>query len=83
MPANRPLHIVDVEMTPPAGRERLFAVWSRQPAADLEQLAGLPDAGSPSTPYRATRDMKRVQDSVHRLQPESRHVVVVEVEHVP
>ncbi len=33
-------------------------------------------------PYVVTRDMKRMQDSVRRLQPESRHVGAVEVEHV-
>ena len=43
----RPLHILDVEMTPPAGRERLFAVWSRQPLR-VEQLAGLADQGGAS-----------------------------------
>jgi hypothetical protein len=79
---NRPLHILDVELTPPTGRERLFAVWSRHPLR-LEHLAGLADQGGTSTPYRATRDMKRVQDVVHRLRSEDRHVVVVEVEHVP
>jgi hypothetical protein len=79
---NQPLHILDVELTPPAGRERLFAVWSSQPTP-FEQLAGLAQGGEPATPYRATRDMKRVQDAVCRLQPESRHTVVVEVEHVP
>jgi serine/threonine protein kinase len=78
---NQPLHIRDVEMTPPAGRERLFAVWSREPLR-LDQVAGLVNGGAASTAYRATRDMKRVQDSVRRLQPDSRHVVVVEVEHV-
>jgi serine/threonine protein kinase len=79
--ANRPLHILDVEMTPPVGRERLFAVWSRKPL-HLEQLASLADQGAASKPYRATRDMKRVQNSVHRLKPEDRQVVVIEVDHV-
>ncbi len=78
---NRPLHIVDVEMTPPAGHERLFGVWSRHPLG-LGELAGLVDQGVASTPYRATRDMKRIQNVVHRLQPEDCQIVVVEVEHV-
>jgi hypothetical protein len=79
--AHRPLHILDVEMAPPADRERLFAVWSRQPLR-FEHLAGLADRGAAaSPPYRATRDMKRVQESVHRLRPEDRHAVVVEVDH--
>ncbi len=79
--ANRPLEILNVEMTPPAGRERLVAVWSREPLR-FEQLAGLGAWGPGSSPYRATRDMKRVQESVQQVQPDSRHVVVVEVEHV-
>ena len=78
---NQPLHILDVEMTPPAGPERLFAVWSREPVR-VEQLDSLAEPGKASTPYRATRDMKRLKESVHRLQPESRHAVVVELEHV-
>ena len=78
---NRPLHILDVEMTPPNGRERLFAVWSLDPLR-VDQLAGVANQGGPSKAYRATRDMKRLQDLVHQSQPESRHVVVVEVEHV-
>jgi hypothetical protein len=78
---NRPVHIRDIELTPPTGRERLFAVWSLQPL-HLDQLAGLANPGAVSKPYRATRDMKRVQDMVHRLQQEERQIVVVEVEHV-
>jgi serine/threonine protein kinase len=74
--ANVPLHILDVEMTPPAGRERLFAVWTRQSLVE-------PNTGaSPvSRPYRATRDMKRVQQSVQQLPPEDWHAVVVELNH--
>jgi serine/threonine protein kinase len=79
---NCPLHILDVEMTPPAGRERLFAVWSPDPLR-VDQLAGVASQGGASKAYRATRDMKRLQDLVHQSQPENRHVVVVEVEHVP
>jgi serine/threonine protein kinase len=79
---NRPVHIMDIELTPPTGRERLFAAWSRQPLR-LEQLASLADQGVVSKPYRATRDMKRVQDAVHRLQQQERQIVVIEVEHVP
>jgi serine/threonine protein kinase len=78
---NQPVHILDVEMTAPAGRERLFAVWSRDPLR-REQLHGVSEEGGPSKPYRATRDMKRLHDLVHQSQPEGRHVVVLEVEHV-
>ena len=83
---NRPLHIIDVEMTPPAGRERLFAVWTRQPLPfRLDQLHSLVErknGDSPaSRPYVATRDMKRVQQSVQQLRPEDWHVVVLELDH--
>jgi serine/threonine protein kinase len=84
---NRPVHIVDVEMTPPAGHERLFAVWTRQPLPlRLDQLHSLverKDGDSPaSRPYIATRDMKRVQQSVQQLRPEDWHALVVELDHV-
>ena len=83
---NRPLHIIDIEMTPPAGRERLFAVWTRQPIPlCLDQLHSLVEGkhgNSPaSRPYVATRDMKRVQQSVQQLRPEDWHAVVLELDH--
>jgi hypothetical protein len=82
---NQPLHILDVEMTPPAGRERLFAVWSRQPLPlRLEQLPSLVEGGAlpASRPYRATRDMKRVQQSLEELDHQDRHAVVLELDHI-
>jgi len=84
--AHRPLNIPDVEMTSPAGRERLFAVWSRQPLSlRLDQLHSLVERkkeDSPaSRPYVATRDMKRVQQSVQQLRPEDWHAVVLELDH--
>jgi len=86
VPADRPLHVVDVEMTPPAGRERLFAVWTHQPLplrlGELHRLVRRKDGGSPgSRPYVATRDMKRVQQSVQQLRPEDWHAVVLELDH--
>jgi serine/threonine protein kinase len=84
---NRPLHIVEVEMTPPAGRERLVAVWSREPLRlrldQLRSIMGDSGGSSPaSRPYVATRDMKRVQQSVQQLRLEDRHAVVMELDHV-
>jgi hypothetical protein len=81
--SNRPLHILDVEMTPPAGRERVFAVWSRQPLAmKSESLLRVVEGGDPDAmrPYRATRDMKRVQKSLEELGPMDRYVAVLELE---
>ncbi len=86
---NRPLHIVNVEMTPPAGRERLFAVWTSQPLQlRLDQLHSLVERrgrrkeDSPtSQAYIATRDMKRVHESVQLFRPEDRSVVVLELDH--
>jgi hypothetical protein len=82
--ANRPVHVVDVQLTPPVGRERLFAVWSRTPAPlHLEELRSLAeDEGeSGSRPYHGTRDMLRVKDAVRRLPRADWHAVVLEVEH--
>jgi tRNA A-37 threonylcarbamoyl transferase component Bud32 len=84
LPANRPLRVSDVALTPPAGRERLFAVWTRLPLQlRLEQLLHLAAAepGPVSSGYRATRNMERVQESVRQLQPEDWRVAVLELEH--
>jgi serine/threonine protein kinase len=82
--AHEPLHILDIELTPPAGHERLVAVWSREPLPmRLEELRSLADSVElPATgPYRATRDMVRVQQSLRHLRPEDRHTVVLELDH--
>jgi serine/threonine protein kinase len=82
--AHQPLHVVDVEMEPPTGRERLFALWTRQPLPlSPEQLQDLAAQGAVpgSSPYRATRNMVRVKQSVQRLHPEDWHAVVLEVDH--
>jgi hypothetical protein len=69
-------------MTPPVGRERLFAVWSREPLR-LEQLASVAEQGAVSTPYRATRDMKRVQQLVAQLNRHDWRTAILELEHCP
>jgi hypothetical protein len=85
LPAHRPLPVLDVAVTPPAGRERLFAVWSRVPPPlplhELFRLAGGEGLVSPA--YRATRNLERVQESVQQLRPEDWHAVVLELDHVP
>jgi serine/threonine protein kinase len=82
--AGRAQHVLDVELTPPAGQERLFALWSREPLPlRLEELLSLvrqgevPGAGA----YQATRDMARVNQSLQSLRPEDRCAVVLELDH--
>jgi hypothetical protein len=82
--ANQPLNVLGVEMQPPAGRERLFAVWSRRPLTlPLAQLHGAVTQGEVplSSPYRATRNMVKVKQSVEALAPGEWHAVVLEVDH--
>ncbi len=73
--ARTPLLIADVQMTPPAGKERLFVVWSRSPLAGT-QITGL------IQPEVALRDMRRVQDRLEELRPEDWHAVMLELEHI-
>jgi hypothetical protein len=72
-----------VELTPPTGCERLFAVWTRQPVVldpeQLRQVAG--EASVASTEYRATRDLVRLKRQVGELPPGEWHVAVLEVDH--
>lgn len=81
---NRPLHVVDVEMMPPVGRERVFAVWSKEPLPlRLERLLSITErSGGATRPYQSTRDMKRVQDSMRLLPQEVWHTEVLEINHV-
>jgi len=86
IPANRPLHVVDGGMMPPAGHERLIAVWTRQSLPlGLDQLHSLVEQRGgeypASRPYIATRDMKRVQQSVQQLRLEDWHAVVLGLDH--
>jgi hypothetical protein len=78
--ARNPLHVVELELTPPVGRERLVAVWTRTPLpVRPEDLLSL--AGTEKRAYYASRDIVRVQESVQELRPEDRQVVVLELEH--
>jgi hypothetical protein len=62
--------------------ERLFAVWSREPLS-LDEVHSLVESGGAAAPapYRATRDMVRIQEAVRRLDPEDWCVAVLELEH--
>jgi len=82
--ANQPLHVLDVEMTPPTGRERLFAIWSRRHlSVRPDQLLGMVGSGEAlaSKPYQATRDMVRVRKSMQELDTKGWHVAVLELDH--
>jgi serine/threonine-protein kinase len=77
VPARQALHVT-VELTPPAGPERLFALWTRRPLPlCLEELRSLAETEA----YRATRDMVRVQESLGALPAGDRQAVVLELEH--
>ena len=67
-------HLFDVEMIPPTGRERLYAIWTRQ-AATVPQLSDL------IRPRTMLRDMVRVQDALSRLPGEDWHAVMLELDH--
>jgi serine/threonine protein kinase len=83
--ANRPLPVLDVELTPPAGRERLVALWSRTPLPlspeELRQVADRGELPLPE-PYRATRDMKRLQETVQQLAPDDWCATVLQLDHI-
>jgi hypothetical protein len=84
LPAHQVLPILAVELTPPTGTERLCALWTRRPLPlPLEELRGLVGQGTVpgGGPYRATRDMVRVQQSLQQLPPDDRHAVVLELNH--
>jgi serine/threonine protein kinase len=78
-PANEILHVLGVELTPPAGPERLVALWTSQPfPLRLDELRGLVERPGP---YRATRDMARVARSLENFAPFERQAVVLELDH--
>lgn len=72
--AGETLQVVNVVLTPPAGRERVVAVWSRAPLS----REAMSELGRPGV---ATRDMQRVQSAVDAMRPEDWHAVMVTVEH--
>lgn len=83
--AHEVLPIVDVELLPPTGTERLFALWTRQPFSlqldELRSLFASEAEGEVSRAYRATRDMMRVQQSLGSLPASDRQVIVLELDH--
>jgi serine/threonine protein kinase len=83
--AGRPLQVMNVEVTPPAGSERLFAVWTRELLPlRLDEVHDLVESGSTpaSAAYRATRDMVRIEEAVQQLRPHDWCAAVLKIEHV-
>jgi hypothetical protein len=80
------LEIPDVELTPPDGSERVLALWTGRPL-DLppDELRAVAERGEPlaSGPQRATRDMRRVQESLRRFPAEDWCVAVLNLNHLP
>lgn len=86
--AGRPLLISDVVFEPPAGRERVFAVWSQVPLdlteRTLRSLTVQNESGvTGSRPYRASRDMRKVKDVLAAIEPVNRDVAILELVHSP
>src|SRR5262249_24111265 len=83
VPANQPVVIGEVLAKPPAGSERLFAVWSRGPLllslAEVARQAAGEALVSPA--YRATRDLLLGEQSVPALPAGDWRGAVVELEH--
>jgi serine/threonine-protein kinase len=80
--ADQPIDVLDVAVTPPPGRERLVAAWSRLPLPVSELLRLTGDQGEGvSRPYLATRDLERVDKSMRQLLREDWHAVVLELDH--
>ena len=67
-------HLFDVEMIPPTGRERLYAIWTRH-AASVAQLTDIVRPGA------TLRDMVRVQDALAGVPEEDWGAVMLELEH--
>ena len=59
-------------------------MWTRRPLPlQAAQLQGIADRGEvpASSPYRATRNMVKMKQSVEALWPDEWHAVVLEVDH--
>jgi hypothetical protein len=84
--AGRPVRLLDVVLAPPAGPERVFALWSQGPLVlDVQELGEVARQGRPpvSASYRATRDMKRLQETLRQLGQQQWQVTVLNLNHLP
>lgn len=80
--ANRAVRIDDLLLAPPAGKERMFAVWSSRPLpVSANELRGLTEAEDGSRASRSSRDIVRMRRVVGEMGVTECQVVVLEVEH--
>lgn len=77
----RPIDVPSIEATPPCGRERLVATWSRQPLPFLQVADWARQGAAVSRPYCATRDLERVRNSVRQMERQDWDSVVLELDH--
>lgn len=81
--AGKVVRIDDLVLSPPSGKERLFAVWSHTPLpVSARELAILAKDETDSPASRSCRDIVRVRHATEEAASE-RRVVVLEVEHDP
>lgn len=82
--AGRAVRIDDLVPAPPAGRERMFAVWSSRPlpvsARELRSLAEDRDEEG-TRASRSSRDIERVRRAVEETGQAECRVMVLEMEH--
>jgi serine/threonine protein kinase len=82
--AGQVVRIDDLELQPPAGRERMFAVWSSRPLPlSVSELQSIAEGNEGSKGCRSSRDIVRVHRALEEMGPEGRGVAVLEVEHEP
>ncbi len=82
--ASRSVRIDDLILSPPAGRERMFAVWSSTPLpVSIRELRSIAEGDEGSKASRSSRDIVRVRRAVEETGPAECRVEVLEVEHEP
>jgi hypothetical protein len=78
------VHGDELVLCPPAGRERLFAVWSSKPLpVSARELWSLAEGEQESRASRSCRDIVRVRRAVEAAGQAECRVVVLELKHEP
>jgi serine/threonine protein kinase len=79
--AQQTIRILEMELTPPAGTEKVFALWSRVPLTGspraLLELARSAERASP------VRDLRPEDRSTGKARPEGLHLAALELDHRP